>query len=126
MTYTTTATSMLSNTIIVPETTASTSGGHHLALNLIKVHPHRSTIIKRIPSSRIDPSMRLQSRTHMLTPTGCPASKHATLLEEPLSAGGTIAYKTKFQPTVAGSTTEAEFMATYDTGKMILFIQSIL
>ncbi len=26
-------------------------------------------------------------------------------------AGGTIAYKTKFQPTVAGSSTEAEFMA---------------
>ena len=37
-------------------------------------------------------------------------------------AGGTIAYKTKFQPTVAGSSTEAEFMAAYDTGKMILFV----
>jgi hypothetical protein len=31
-------------------------------------------------------------------------------------AGGTIAYKTKFQRTVAGSSTEAEFMAAYDTG----------
>jgi hypothetical protein len=41
-------------------------------------------------------------------------------------AGGTIAYKTKFQPTVAGSSTEAEFMAIYDVGKMILFIRSIL
>ncbi len=41
-------------------------------------------------------------------------------------AGGTIAYKTKFQPTVAGSPTEAEFMATYDAGKMILFVHSIL
>ncbi len=41
-------------------------------------------------------------------------------------AGGTIAYKYKFQPTVAGSSTEAEFMAAYDTGKMILFGQSIL
>ena len=41
-------------------------------------------------------------------------------------AGGTIAYKCKFQPTIAGSSTEAEFMAAYDTGKMILFIQSIL
>ncbi len=41
-------------------------------------------------------------------------------------AGGTIAYKTKFQPTVAGSLTEAEFMSAYDTGKMILFICSIL
>jgi len=41
-------------------------------------------------------------------------------------AGGTIAYKCKFQPTVAGSSTEAEFMAAYDTGKMILFIRSVL
>jgi hypothetical protein len=37
-------------------------------------------------------------------------------------AGGTIAYKTEFQPTVAGSSTEAEFMAAYDPGKMILFV----
>jgi len=41
-------------------------------------------------------------------------------------AGGTIAYKSKFHPTVAGSSTEAEFMAAYDTGKMILFDRSIL
>jgi hypothetical protein len=41
-------------------------------------------------------------------------------------AGSTIAYKTKFQPTVAGSSTEAEFMAAYDAGKMILFVRSIL
>ncbi len=40
--------------------------------------------------------------------------------------GGTIAYKTKFQPTVASSTTKAKFMAAYDTGKMILFVRSIL
>ena len=40
--------------------------------------------------------------------------------------GGTIAYKSKFQPTVAGSSTEAEFMAAHDTGKMILFVPSIL
>jgi len=32
----------------------------------------------------------------------------------------------KFQPTVVGSSTEAEFMAAYDTGKMILFIRSVL
>jgi hypothetical protein len=31
-------------------------------------------------------------------------------------AGGTIAYKCKFQPTVAGSFTKAKFMAAYDTG----------
>ena len=41
-------------------------------------------------------------------------------------AGGTIAYKCKFQPTIAGSSTEAEYMAAYDTGKMILYVQSIL
>jgi hypothetical protein len=41
-------------------------------------------------------------------------------------AGGTIAYKTKIQPTVAGSSTEAKFMAAYDAGKMILFVRSIL
>jgi hypothetical protein len=41
-------------------------------------------------------------------------------------AGGTIAHKRKFQPTVAGSSTEAEFMAVYDAGKMILFVRSIL
>jgi hypothetical protein len=41
-------------------------------------------------------------------------------------AGGTIAYKTKFQPTVALSSTEAEFMAACDVGRMCLFIRSIL
>jgi hypothetical protein len=41
-------------------------------------------------------------------------------------AGGTIAYKTKLQPTVAMSSTEAEFMAASDAGKMILFIRSIM
>jgi hypothetical protein len=41
-------------------------------------------------------------------------------------AGGTIAYKTKIQPTVAGSSTEAKFMAASDAGKMILFVRSIL
>ncbi len=34
-------------------------------------------------------------------------------------AGGTIAYKCKFQPTVVGYSTEAEFMTAYDTGNMI-------
>jgi hypothetical protein len=37
-----------------------------------------------------------------------------------------MAYKSKFQATVAGSSTEAEFMAVYDTGKMILFVCSVL
>ncbi len=41
-------------------------------------------------------------------------------------AGGTIAYKTKFQPTVALSSTEAEFMTACDVGRMCLFVRSIL
>ena len=41
-------------------------------------------------------------------------------------ASGTIAYKTKFQPTVAFSSTEAEFMAATDVGRMCLFVRSIL
>jgi hypothetical protein len=41
-------------------------------------------------------------------------------------AGGTIAYKTKFQPTVALSTTEAKFMAACDISHMLLFVHSIL
>eukprot|EP00804_Cyclotella_cryptica_P026704 CCRYP_007930-RA/>CCRYP_007930-RA protein AED:0.29 eAED:0.29 QI:0/0/0/1/0/0/2/0/219 len=41
-------------------------------------------------------------------------------------AGDAIAYKTKLQVTVALSSTEAEFMAATDAGKMILFIWSIL
>jgi hypothetical protein len=34
-------------------------------------------------------------------------------------AGGAIGYKTKLQPTVAGSSTEAEFMAAFDAGKLV-------
>jgi hypothetical protein len=41
-------------------------------------------------------------------------------------AGGTVAYKTQFQPTVAGSSTEVEYMLAYYTGKMILFLRSVL
>ena len=41
-------------------------------------------------------------------------------------AGGTIAYKCKFQPTIAGSSTEAKFMAACNVGKMIFFVQNIL
>jgi hypothetical protein len=41
-------------------------------------------------------------------------------------AGGTIAYKCKFQHTVAGSSMEAEFMAACDTAKIILFVRSVL
>jgi hypothetical protein len=41
-------------------------------------------------------------------------------------AGGAVGYKTKLQPTVAGSSAEAEFMAAYDAGKMVLFLSSIM
>ena len=41
-------------------------------------------------------------------------------------AGGTIFYKTKFQDTVALSSTEAEFIAACDAGKVILYVRSIL
>jgi hypothetical protein len=39
---------------------------------------------------------------------------------------GMVAHKTKFQPTVALSSTEAEFMAAVDVSQMCLFVQSIL
>jgi hypothetical protein len=41
-------------------------------------------------------------------------------------AGGPVAYKAKLQPTVAGSSTEAEFMMSYDGGRMSLYLCSIL
>ena len=41
-------------------------------------------------------------------------------------AGGTVAYKSRLQPTVAQSSTEAEFMGANDAGKTILFIRSVL
>ncbi|KAL7555072.1 hypothetical protein ACHAWF_018706 [Thalassiosira exigua] len=41
-------------------------------------------------------------------------------------AGGTIAYKSRFQATVASSSTEAEFMAACDLGRMMLYIRSVL
>ncbi len=41
-------------------------------------------------------------------------------------AGGTFAYKTKFQPTVALLSTEAKFTAACDAGKKSLYIRSVL
>jgi hypothetical protein len=40
--------------------------------------------------------------------------------------GGTIAYKTKFHPTVALSSTKAKFMAACKAGKMSITICSVL
>ena len=41
-------------------------------------------------------------------------------------AGGLIAYKSKFQVTIALSSTEAEFTAAAEAGKTILYLRSIL
>ena len=41
-------------------------------------------------------------------------------------AGGAIYYKSRFQPTIALSSTEAEFVAATDAGKTILYIRTIL
>ena len=41
-------------------------------------------------------------------------------------AGGCVYYKTKFQPTIALSSTESEFAAACDAGKAILYVRSIL
>ena len=40
--------------------------------------------------------------------------------------GSVVAYKSKFQPTVALSSTEAEFSAACETGKVVLYLRSIL
>ena len=55
-------------------------------------------------------------RTHRRSVTG-------TLL---MHAGATVLYKTRYQPAVALSSTEAEFVAASDTGKSILYIRSLL
>ena len=41
-------------------------------------------------------------------------------------AGGTIGHKTKYQETMAHSTTEGEFMTAYDARKMLLYFRSLL
>ena len=41
-------------------------------------------------------------------------------------AGGAIYYKSKYQPTIALSSTEAEFVAATEAGKAILYIRTIL
>ena len=41
-------------------------------------------------------------------------------------SGDTTSQKTMFQPTIAMSSTEAEFMAAGDAGKIILYVSSIL
>ena len=41
-------------------------------------------------------------------------------------AGGAVLYKTAFQPTIAHSSTEAEFVAACEAGKCILYLRSLL
>jgi len=41
-------------------------------------------------------------------------------------AGGVVGYRCKYQDVIAHSSTEAEFTAACDAGKMILFFRSIL
>eukprot|EP00984_Skeletonema_dohrnii_P026158 scaffold15458_cov78-Skeletonema_dohrnii-CCMP3373.AAC.1 len=41
-------------------------------------------------------------------------------------AGGTVAYKSRLLPTVALSSTEAEYMGACDAAKVILYVRSIL
>ena len=41
-------------------------------------------------------------------------------------AGAAVFYKTKYQPTVAGSSTEAEFMTESDCGRAVLYLRTIL
>ncbi|KAL7550305.1 hypothetical protein ACHAWF_013539, partial [Thalassiosira exigua] len=41
-------------------------------------------------------------------------------------AGGPIAYRSRLQKTVAGSSTEAEFMEASDTGKLMLYVRSVM
>lgn len=41
-------------------------------------------------------------------------------------AGGPVAYKTKLQPTITQSSTEAEFMRASDFGKILLYLRSVL
>ena len=41
-------------------------------------------------------------------------------------AGGAVLYKTAYQPTIAYSSTEAEFVAACEAGKCILYLRSLL
>jgi hypothetical protein len=41
-------------------------------------------------------------------------------------AGAVVAYKTQLQDTIATSSTESEFIAAYELGKMLLYVRSIL
>lgn len=75
--------------------------------------PHQPTYERPVAYSDSDWA---QDRTHRRSVTGLMV----------MLAGGAIAYKSKYQTTVSLSSTEAEFTAAAEAGKMILYIQSIL
>lgn len=56
----------------------------------------------------------------------CPKTRRSFTGISVKLAGGTVAYKTRLQPTVATSSTESEFMAAYDLAKTLLYLRSIL
>ena len=56
----------------------------------------------------------------------CPLTRRSFTGTCMLLAGAVIAYKTRLQPTVALSSTEAEFMAACDAGKICLFVCNIM
>ena len=56
----------------------------------------------------------------------CPITRRSGGGECLRLAGGTIAYKSRLQPTVAQSSTEAEFMEAADAGKLILYVRSVM
>ncbi len=56
----------------------------------------------------------------------CPQTQHSFTGCCLRLAGSTVAYKTKLQPTVAQSSTEAEFIGACDAGKMLLYVRSIM
>ena len=65
--------------------------------------------------------------TDMRTLIGrCPLTRRSFTGTCMLLAGSVIAYKTRLQPTPALSSTEAEFMAACDAGKICLFVRSIM
>jgi hypothetical protein len=56
----------------------------------------------------------------------CPKTRRSLTGGAVRLAGGSVGYKTKLQPTIAQSSTEAEFMGASDFGKVILYCRSIL
>ena len=41
-------------------------------------------------------------------------------------SGAPVVYRTRFQPTISQSSTEAEFIAAFEAGKLALYLHSIL